>query len=279
MNLGNLLNSMVSSSKNAIFEQGELAQLTYLAFDIAATHVLDADEPTVDVNIPVGYGADRRTMLSTRSYQKDELHRRYQFLASHQLSVNALVQLVTIMETMLGDVVRTVVVQYPQKLGAKKTIQLQAVLEATSLEEVHLRATDSLLNELSYKSPGEFAEHCNILLGINLLESPAFHRYVEVKASRDIFVHNRGVANEVYARKASSHARVRSGQRLPANTEYFLESYETCLQLAEWLEQELHNRWHSSVFEERKTAQLALPLSPPSDESSVDAADDADPDV
>lgn len=279
MNLGNLLNSAVATAKGALFQQGELAQLTYLAFDITAAHVQESNELTFDVHVPVGYAADRRTMHSLRTFQKEELRQRYQFLAAHQLTINALVQLVTIVETMLGDVVRAAIVRYPQKLSAKRTIPIQAVLESTSLGEVHLRATDSLLNEMSYKSPVEFAEQFNILLGINLLESPAFHRYVEVKASRDIFVHNRGVANDVYVRKASTHARVRSGQRLPADTEYFLESYEHCLQLAEWLERELHDRWHSSDFEERKTAQLALPLASPSDESVTAEAGGALPDV
>ncbi|MGH8604613.1 MAG: hypothetical protein ACREXR_18065, partial [Gammaproteobacteria bacterium] len=97
------------------------------------------------------------------------------------------------------------------------------------LEDVHLCALDSLLNDLSYKSPKDFAESIDELLSINLLECPAFHRYMEVKVSRDIFIHNRGIANDVYVRKAASHVRVRSGMALPADTVYFLESYEYLL--------------------------------------------------
>jgi hypothetical protein len=125
---------------------------------------------------------------------------------------------------------------------------------------VHLRATDALLNELGYKSPAEFAESLQHLLSVNLLECPAFHRYMEVKATRDIHIHNRGVANDVYLRKAGSHARVRSGTSLPADIQYFLESYECCLQVADWLEGELHSRWHSSECEDRRAPQPELPL-------------------
>ena len=172
--------------------------------------------------------------------------------------MNALVQFVTIVETMLGDAVRAVVVRYPRKLGGKRNILIETVLESTTLEEVHLRATDALLNHLSYKSPADFSESVHQLLSVNLLECPAFHRYVEIKATRDIFVHNRGVANDVYVRKAGSHARVTSGFALPADIHYFLESYEHCLQLTEWLEVELHSRWHSSDYEDRKNPQLPL---------------------
>lgn len=263
INLGNQLNQTVASARGMMFDQGELAQLTYGAFDIAARSMQDMKEDEIEVTFPVGYKPDRTAISSTRTYRKEQLLSKYQFLAFHQLSINALVQLVTIVETMLGDVVRAVVVRYPHKLGGKRSLSIQTVLESTSLEEVHLRATDTLLNELAYKSPAEFAESFQQLLSVNLLECPAFHRYIEVKATRDIFIHNRGIANDVYVRKAGSHARAKSGMRLPSDIQYFLESYEHCLQIADWLEVELHNHWHSSDYENRKISQFELPMIPP----------------
>lgn len=270
-NLGNQLNQIVAGARHAMFDQGELAQLTYGAFDIAARSMQESDREEIEVTFPVGYMADRRTIPSTRTYRKDELLSKYQFLAFHQLSVNALVQLITLVETMLGDLVRAVVVRYPQKLGAKRSIPIQAVLESTSMEEVHIRATDALLNELAFKSPAEFAEQVDQLLSVKLLECPAFHRYMEVKATRDIFIHNRGIANDVYCRKAGTHGRVKSGMALPADIQYFLESYEQCLQLADWLEAELHSRWHSSIYEERMAPQLDLSLSEEAEPATIGA--------
>jgi hypothetical protein len=269
-NLGNQLNQIVAGARHAMFDQGELAQLTYGAFDIAARSMQESDIEEIEVTFPVGYMADRRTIPSTRTYRKEELLSKYQFLAFHQLSINALVQLITLVETMLGDLVRAVVVRYPQKLGTKRSIPIQAVLESTSMEEVHIRATDALLNELAYKSPAEFAEQVEQLLSVKLLECPAFHRYMEVKVTRDIFIHNRGIANDVYCRKAGTHARVKSGMALPADIQYFLESYEQCLQLADWLETELHSRWHSSVYEERMAPQLEPSLPAVTEPTAID---------
>jgi hypothetical protein len=259
-NLGNHLNQIVTNARAAMFEQGELAQLTYGAFDIAVHSMQASSEEEIKVTFPVGYKADRTAIPSTRTYNKEELLRRYQYLAFHQLAVNSIVQLVTLVETMMGDVVRSVVLRFPQKLGGKRTLPIKEILESTSLEEVHLRATDALLNDLSYKSPAEFAEAVQPLLSINLLECPAFHRYIEVKATRDIFIHNRGIANDVYARKSGSHARVKVGMSLPADVNYFLESYEHCLQVADWLEVELHCHWHSSEYEDRQRPQLEMSL-------------------
>ena len=119
-----------------MFDQGELAQLTYGAFDIAARSMQDMQQEEIEVTFPVGYNPDRTAISSTRTYKKDQLLSKYQFLAFHQLSVNALVQLVTLIETMVGDVLRAVVTRYPQKLGGKRTLSIQAVLESTSLEEI-----------------------------------------------------------------------------------------------------------------------------------------------
>ena len=273
INLGNYLNQIVRDARHAMFEQGELAQLTYGAFDIAARSMQEMQQEEIEFSFPVGYRPDRTAIESTRSYRKEQLLAKYQYLAFHQLSVNALVQLVTLVETMLGDVVRGVVARYPQKLGGKRNISIQAVLESTTLEEVHLRATDTLLNELAYKSPAEFAEAVQPLLSVNLLECPAFHRYVEIKATRDIFIHARGVANEVYIRKSGSHARVKAGMALPADVQYFLESYEYCLQIADWLEAELHSHWHSSDYEDRQNPQLTLPVIPEDLASVSDASE------
>ncbi len=254
-NLGNVLNKTVLRAQAAIFEQGELAQLTYGAFDIAAKKLNEFDTAEVEIPVPIGYKLDRTPMLHTKKYGKEELLNKYQYLAINRLTINALIQLVTLVETMLGDVVRTVIARYPQKLGGKRSLPVQAVLEATSIEEVHLRATDALLNELSYKSPTDFAEAIQPLISVNLMECPAFHKYVEVKATRDIFVHNGGVANDVYIRKAGSHARAKTGVSLPADITYFLESYENCLQITEWLEEELHKYWHSSDYESSKQSK------------------------
>lgn len=259
-NFGNQLSRITRSARVLLFNQGELAQLTYGAFDIAAKTVRDSDQQEIVITYPIGWRPDRQAVTGSNNYKKDELLSRYQFLAFHQLALNGLVQLVTIMEALFGDVVRAVISKYPHKLGTKRSMPLQAILESSSLEEIHLRAADTLLNELSYKSPMEFAESLQGLISVNLLECPAFHKYLEIKASRDIFIHNRGIANDIYVRKAGTHQRVKAGMNLPADIQYFLESYESCLQVTEWLEEKLHDIWHSSEFEERRVQQLEIEL-------------------
>lgn len=269
INIGNYLNQIVYSARASMFDQGELAQLTYGAFDIAASSMRQSGQEEIEVTFPVAYKPDRTAVTATRKYNQQQLLGKYQFLAFHQLSINGILQLVILVEAMLSDVLRAVIVRYPHKIGGKRVIQIQSVLESSSLEDVHIRATDALLNELSYKSPSEFAEAVGQILSINLLECPSFHRYLEIKATRDIFIHNRGITNEVYERKSGAHARAKSGQALPADIQYFMESYEHCLQVADWLEEQLHEHWHSSDYEERKQPQMEIPLESTEPESTL----------
>lgn len=127
--------------------------------------------------------------------------------------------MVAVVEALLGDLVRAVVRRYPKNLGEKRSITLGKLLQSKSLQEMHESVADVVLNELSFKSPQKFAKEVEPLLFIDLLDSVAYHHYVEIKATRDILVHNRGHANDVYARKAGSHARARPRAPLPVQTQ------------------------------------------------------------
>jgi hypothetical protein len=250
LNIGNEIYQRIGQARSALFTQGELAQLTYLALESAANNVQEGSQEDIEISYPIGYRADKSPMSGSLVYKKQELIDRYAYLGNHQLAINGVYQLVAIIEALMGDVLRKVVLTFPNKIGSKRMIKSSMILAASSIEEIHLQTVDSVLNELAYNSPKDFAAECKNLLSVNLLECPPFHKYMEIKATRDIYIHNQGVANDIYIQKASSHSRVKSGESLPIDTGYFLEAYESCLQITEWLEQSLHEVWHSSELEE-----------------------------
>lgn len=248
--IGNEIYERIKLARNELFRQGELAQLTSLSFQETVERIRTGEEESIELSYPVGYRPDKSVIPSTYNYSKDELIGRYQDLGERQLAINGIYQLVTIMECAIGDLLRIVLKEFPQKLGSKRTVSTGLVLAATSIEEIHIKAIDTVLNEMAYKSPKEFADNIADLMSINLLECPSYHRYIETKAARDIYIHSRGIANDIYVSKSGSHARVSSGHHLPINTIYFLESFEYCLQITEWLEKNLHAVWHSSEYQE-----------------------------
>jgi hypothetical protein len=255
--LGNKLFRIVSNTQNLLFSQGELAQLSHSSFHDTIQNIAERDEEEITVSYPVGYKPSKESILSSYTYTKEELSNRYDYLMHTQLSITGIFQLSMIMEVMFTSLIREIVLEIPAKISSKKQVPIGEVLKSNSIEELQASITDKVLNELSYKSPRDFATEAEAYLSINLLECAAYHQYIEMKATRDVLIHNFGLANETYINKAGSHARVKSGENLPITQIYFLEAYEACLQLNEWLELKLNEKWYSSEYVERKQNQEA----------------------
>src|SRR5690554_4696454 len=235
-NFGDKLYRTINSARSMLFMQGEMAQLTYISYEKFVQLVEEGKEDKIPISYPVGYKADNTPINSTHEYTKEELIDRYNYLALTKLPVDGIFQLVTIMESLLGDLVRNTLIEYPVKISSKKKIDAECALGANSIEEIKLIIVDSILNELAYKSPKEYAEEFNKYLSVKLLAQPSFQKYIELKATRDIHIHNSGVANDIYVNKAATLSRVKAGELLPVDVQYFLQSYECCLQLTEILE-------------------------------------------
>lgn len=254
---GDKLIEIINASRNQLFLQGEMAQLTYISFEQMTTWVDNQKEETIPISYPIGYNPDKTTMMSQPyNYSKDDLKGRYAFLGLNKLPIDAIYQLVTITETMLNDLLRAILIEFPKKIPNKRKLDIDQVLACDNLDQIKLAIVDTILNEFAYKSPKEYADEFNFYTGVKLLENPVFHQYIELKATRDIHIHNKGLANEIYLNKAGVLARVKSGNYLPVTIQYFLEMYEQCLQLTEVLEKALNDIWPSLIYKNKK--QLSI---------------------
>jgi hypothetical protein len=238
----------VTGAQSQLFKLGELVQLSHTAFEIAARNIEQSQEEQIKLTYQIGVRPDGTAMFGENQYAKKDLIQHYVHLSTHELARNGIYQLITITETVLADCIRLILIQYPKKIGAKRTIALSTIFECPSLVAVHFAAVSALINELSYKSPREFAEVASEIFGFNILEIPAYHHFIEIKATRDVYIHDRGLANSVYCNKAGSHARVTQGQALPMNPKYFLDSHEYCMRLNEALILEFHKIWPSQEY-------------------------------
>jgi len=118
------------------------------------------------------------------------------FFASH-LTIN----LVSEVEHFFGSAVSAALRMHPEKMGTQ-TFKLAEIISASSQDELISRAAGSVLNELMYERPNEYIKRLAAILSIDVAglqqHWPAF---VELKARRDLGVHNNWVVNEIYLRK------------------------------------------------------------------------------
>ncbi len=249
---GDKLFDGIYHTRSLLYAEGELANLTVIANNKFITLIEQDEQENIDIEHPVGWIQDNTPINSTYNYTKDELINRYRFMSETKLPLDGIYRLVTIVETLLNFVFKNVLIEFPSKIPKKKKIDASIALEADSIESIKLRIIDNVLNEIAYKSPREYAEEFKNYIGINLLENPIFHKYIELKATRDIHIHNAGTANDIYLNKSGPLARVQIGKYLPVTVQYFLQSYESCLQLTENLETELNKIWPSIKYQQHK---------------------------
>lgn len=252
--LGDEINAVLHGAIGTLFKQGEFYQLAYEAFRFTAQSVTDGMSEPIHFKYPIGVANNGQPLIGETEYTKESFLEHHLLLTNYALPNTGILGLVTTLEAVFSQLIRIIILKYPQKIGKKKKISVDVILRYADVPNIHNAIIDDILNELTYKSPKEFAEAAVEIFGINLLEIAAYHRYIEIKATRDIYVHNQGIVNDIYVAKAGSHSRAKQGERLHLDNIYFLNSYEICIKLIEELEVKFHEIWPSDAYVQRRSA-------------------------
>jgi hypothetical protein len=160
-----------------------------------------------------------------------ELKSIYDRFLSTGLYESFLVAAISSFESFLLKVLRETISEYPGKLSisvpgvnACKTASVTAVFEAANLKEAQEAIIEEHLSGVMYAQPKAYIEYVKKVIGIEA-DDKAFHAFLEIKATRDLLVHNGGTVNSVYLAKAGKMARGELDQKLRVDRKYF----EKCL--------------------------------------------------
>lgn len=260
--LGDELKDIGDMNVRRLLEIGEGMELAANAFDVVTQQIGQAQEQVWTFSIPLCNDHNGQLISSSPiEYKREDLQYRYSTMRNFGLPYVGVLQAVTLMEDWMDRVIRSVLCKYPMKLKKTRQVPITVLLSAASLESARDMAVSLFLHELSYRTPREYADEASEILGISLTDIPAFSRYVEVKATRDIWVHNLGQCNDIYIHKAGSHARVKVGDYLPLNVPYFLHCYHTCITLTQDTHSQLQSIWPATPAPSQVVASSA-PVSP-----------------
>lgn len=157
-----------------------------------------------------------------------------------------LVNIVSEVEYYISNVVGTVLRLYPEKMSSH-TFKLADVLRASTKDELIERAANIVMNNIMYQKPSEYLNDICELLSIDAkkIESD-WSIYVEIKARRDLGVHNNWIVNEIYSRKVSEIGLPnvsKVGDRLIADFDYLQKSSTTCYELVKKMNKLLIEKW------------------------------------
>jgi len=134
---------------------------------------------------------------------------------------------VALTEDYLQTILKTILRWFPQKLkqnvtgdNVVKNVNLDIILDAKSKEQLLARLINKQMQGIFYGAPHRYFEYIEAVLNINLSAELKKH-FVEIKATRDVIVHNNGIANETYLEKTAELARAKNSEKLVVNLDYF----------------------------------------------------------
>lgn len=154
-----------------------------------------------------------------------DLAARVQGYVAVQLAEATFQQFIAIFESFFFDLLRRWLMEYPKSLGAKK-LDFQAVLDAPDKDAITLHVVNRELNEVLYDRPAGWFQYLESKVGLRCPTPDEIERLAEAKATRDVLVHNRGVATKTYESKAGRFARHTNGQRIDMPEPYHRETWD-----------------------------------------------------
>lgn len=145
----------------------------------------------------------------------------------NEIYYSVFVYAVAQVEAFIGDVLFEILTLDNRRIKTRvkgidhtSKIEVSEIIDAPSREEIISGIIQKELTSLFYASPALQMEYFQSVTGVTLSKD-LIGQWLEIKATRDIIVHNSGVSNSVYVKKADSHARAKDGEVLPMDEKYF----------------------------------------------------------
>src|SRR4029079_4923257 len=176
--------------------------------DLTAAHDYYTDTKiawdTVRQVIAAGQTFSVRNMTTGTVTTQADLAAKARGYVAGQLAEATFQQFISIFENYFFGLLRLWLMAYPRNLSGRK-VDCEDILGAPDKDAITAQVVSRELNDILYKRPTG---------------------WFEAKASRDVLVHNGGVASKTHGSKAGKLARYKDGQRIDIPEHYHRETWE-----------------------------------------------------
>ena len=144
---------------------------------------------------------------------------------SRQLTEATFQQFHSIFEDFVLKIVRHCLTANPKSLS-KKTVEFATVLGASDLDSIRSSVIDKEADDVLRGRPADWFAYLKGIADLGCPTPSEVSSIAEARASRDVLVHNGGVAGKVYAAKAGLLVRHSEGERLEVDVVYHRATWE-----------------------------------------------------
>ena len=214
-------------------------------------------DPDKDISIEVPGKQGRVGVAKRNATELSVLFKRY---AHEELFANLLVTAVSRFEFYLSGVIAEFLRRSPKKLNlgpkggdSAKTISLQLAVDADSLEDLYEEIIELRIQSVFYAEPKEYCTYFNAVTELGVPEK-TLQPFFEIKASRDLVVHNSLLVNELYKKKAGELSRGEIGDQLKIKKDYFDKSLSDMKTISSVIERNARSK-HGKEWEKDSRGQ------------------------
>ncbi len=137
---------------------------------------------------------------------------------------------VSLFERFVSDLLCLWLTEYPDSLSSNQ-LEFRTVLDSQDKETIVAAVVQQKVHELSYKSVGKWFDYFEKIAKLGCPDNDQIERLSEIKASRDILVHNNGIVNSIYVDKSKGRDRFADGDKLELPENYHRDSWQLIKQV------------------------------------------------
>jgi hypothetical protein len=207
------MDKLREKSRLAPTDKGRLGQLTRRANDLTDIHIF----------VPL----------------ERELFRQFPKL----VRVLGLLYLVAIFESYLVDIVREILLTCPDALKSGRPITAETIIELGEQKQIISYLAEKEVEALLYKSFPDVVNYFDKKFKIDVNASGvSVDNIVEILATRNIHVHNRGLVNQRYLELVTASP-LKVGAYKPITREYLRDSFDSINTLVEFINTEVQRKY------------------------------------
>lgn len=134
------------------------------------------------------------------------------------------VHCVSVFEWFFFDLLRALLKEIPERMGGKKQCDLSMILAAIDKNEIVDKVVDREINNIKYQSTKDWFEYLNNIIKIDFPDDESVLILAEIKASRDIVIHNNHLVNKIYTQKSGKFSRYKEGDMLSVSEKEYVNN-------------------------------------------------------
>jgi hypothetical protein len=167
------------------------------------------------------------------------------------LAESTFLQFNAIFETFFFDLLEVWLFEYNHLLENRQ-FDVDIVRRSVDKNEILRFIVQDAVNKLKYENPRDwFKKRLNKYLRAQPLTDEQIDALAEIKASRDIIIHNQGIVNQTYLIKAATKARFSLDEQICISHDYHQDTLALLTQLIQTISQTARHQAVNSVISEQ----------------------------